>query len=121
MSIVIVEPTTPKELTANINIYSVELFVGLKAKVSVYNEDNQLIQTENVVIDGDEYNGWVDDNELEANILSKCGLKKKVDPSPTGPTGETGATGESAPTGATGESAPTGETGPTGPADPVVE
>ena len=110
MSIVIVEPTTPKELTANINIYSVELFKGLKAKVSVYNEDNQLIQTEEVEIKGEDYEEWVSDADLQDLILSKCGLKKKVEPSPTGPTGEP------APTGATGtESSESKESGPTGP------
>jgi len=101
MSGLVVEATTPNVFTAYIKIYELNLFIGLKSKVLIYNEDNELISTENVVIEGDDYNSWSDDFALQDLILSKCNLRKKQ--SPTGSTG------------------PTGETGPTGPADPVSE
>ena len=85
MSELVVEATTPNVFTAYIKIYEVELFVGLKSKVLIYNEDNQLISTEEVEIKDNEYNGWVDDNELEALILSKCNLRKKQDEPPVEP------------------------------------
>ena len=79
MSGLVVEATTPNVFTAYIKIYEVELFVGLKSKVLIYNENNQLISTEEVSIDGNEYNNWMDDTLLEVLILSKCNLRKKQD------------------------------------------
>jgi hypothetical protein len=96
-----VESTIPSVLKAHIKINEVELFKCLNSTVLVYNKENQLILTKDVVIDGDEYNNWTDDAILEDLILSKVDLKKKQ--SPISPTGA---------------SAPTG---PTGPADPVSE
>ena len=71
-----VESVKPKVFQAYIKIYEVELRKGLKSKVSIYNDDNELISTENVVIENDDYNNWVNDDELEDLILSKCGLVK---------------------------------------------
>ena len=74
--------TTPNVFTAFIKIYELELYKGFKCKVNIYNEDNELISTENVVIEGDDYQNWIDDATLEALILSKCNLRKKQEDQP---------------------------------------
>ena len=61
-----------------INIYQVNLNVGLMCIVYAFNEFNQQVDSYDVAIVGDEYNNWSDDDELQLLILSKCGLSPLV-------------------------------------------
>jgi hypothetical protein len=42
----------------------------------MYNEEGEVVKSQNIEIVGDEYNGWVSDDDLQILILSKCGLVK---------------------------------------------
>ena len=61
-------------VSVEINIYKVVLNVGLNAIVYAFDSDNKQVDAFDILIIGDEYNNWQNDDELELLILSKCGL-----------------------------------------------
>lgn len=72
-----VQPVTVQQVAyAEININKCILFEGLYCNVYMYSADNSLISVKDIAIVGEEYNQWSDDGEMQALILSKCGLIK---------------------------------------------
>lgn len=71
-----VEPVNVPIVSADINIFQCILNYGLKCIVYMYNEEGEVVKSQNIEIVGDEYNGWVSDDDLQILILSKCGLVK---------------------------------------------
>ena len=65
-------------VSVEINIYKVVLNVGLNAIVYAFDSDNKQVDAFDILIVGDEYNNWSNDDELELLILSKCGLTPLV-------------------------------------------
>lgn len=61
-------------VSVEINIYKVVLNVGLNAIVYAFDSDNKQVDAFDILIIGDEYQNWQNDDELELLILSKCGL-----------------------------------------------
>lgn len=75
MSIPVV-PVTSSIVKVDINIYKVELFTTLSARVYQYNDIGENIKTNDITLTTEEYNSWVDDDALVNLILSKCGLAR---------------------------------------------
>lgn len=76
-------PVNPSQVnqfitSVDINIYKVNLNVGLMAVVYAYNSDKKQVDTFDIAIIGDEYDSWTNDDELQLLILSKCGLTPAV-------------------------------------------
>lgn len=65
-------------VSVEINIYKVVLNVGLNAIVYAFDSDNKQVDAFDILIIGDEYQNWQNDDELELLILSKCGLTPLV-------------------------------------------
>jgi hypothetical protein len=42
----------------------------------MYDQDGRIVKNQEIEIVGDEYSGWVSDDDLTVLILSKCGLVK---------------------------------------------
>jgi len=71
-----VQPVNTSIVSAEINIYQCVLNIGLKCVVYMYDQDGRIVRNQEIEIVGEEYNGWVSDDELTVLILSKCGLVK---------------------------------------------
>jgi hypothetical protein len=71
-----VQPVNTSIVSASINIYECVLNYGLKCVVYMYDQDGRIVKNQEIEIVGDEYNGWVSDDELTTLILSKCGLSR---------------------------------------------
>lgn len=79
MSIPVVSKQVDKFIVSvEINIYKVVLNVGLNAIVYAFDSDNKQVDAFDILIVGDEYNNWSNDDELELLILQKCGLAPLV-------------------------------------------
>ena len=68
-----------------LNIYQLVLNSGFRVACYLLNHDGVVIETQDLTIEGDEYNSWMNDDEMLDLILSKLGLEKKVENIP-GPT-----------------------------------
>ena len=71
-----VQPVNTSIVSAEINIYQCVLNVGLKCVVYMYDQEGRIVKNQEVEIVGEEYNDWIDDDELTTLILSKCELVK---------------------------------------------
>lgn len=59
-----------------INIVSLELNVSVGLSVNLYNSDNVLLLTENMLITGDEYTNWGNSDDYLTNLVAnKLNLK----------------------------------------------
>ena len=99
MSEIPVVPVVSQIVKVNIRIYNVDLYNSLSALISQYNENDEVIKTNDITLTTQEYNQWQNDDSLVNLLLSKCGLSRKSEP-----TGATGASEESS-------SEPSGPTG----------
>lgn len=61
-------------VSVQINIYQLILNSGFKCVVYQYDAENKCVQCQEIEISGDEYNSWMNDDEMTVLILSKCGL-----------------------------------------------
>jgi hypothetical protein len=64
--------------SVDINIYKVVLNQGLRCVVYGYNSEHKQVDTFDIVVEGDEYESWTNDDDLKLLILSKCGLTPVV-------------------------------------------
>lgn len=76
-------PVNPSQVnqfitSVQINIYQVTLNTGLSCVVYGFNSEGKQVDSFDIVIVGDEYNNWSNDDELQLLILSKCGLSPLV-------------------------------------------
>lgn len=73
----VVVPVQPKSIFVKfvrIDIYQVVLNWGFRSVCSMLDENKQVICNQDVVIEGDDYNNWTNDDEMIQLILSKIGL-----------------------------------------------
>lgn len=70
-----------------LNIYQLVLNSGFRVACYLLNHDGVVIETQDLTIEGEEYNSWMNDDEMLDVILSKLGLEKQVQiiPGPTLP------------------------------------
>jgi hypothetical protein len=72
-----VKPKPSNITSVQIQIYNVELFQSLSAYVNQYNEQNQIVKSDQIKLTNEEYENWMDDSELVNLLLSKVGLEKE--------------------------------------------
>jgi hypothetical protein len=77
MSFINVEPKPSNIVKVNIRIYNVALFTSLSAYISQYNEQNEVIKTNDISLTTQEYNSWQNDEDLVNLLLNKVGLQKQ--------------------------------------------
>jgi len=69
-----VETKSLNIVSVKINVYELVLHEGFKAVVYQYDEDSKVIQSQEIQVVGEEYNSWMNDEDMIVLILSKCGL-----------------------------------------------
>ena len=74
----VVPKTGPTITFVKINIYQLTLGVGFKCVCYLMDLDYNIIESQDLTIDGDDYNNWVSDEEMTNLILSKLGLSPLV-------------------------------------------
>ena len=53
------------------NILEIKLFESVRIAVYLFNENDLLIETRQYLIEGDEYNGWSNDDKYIINLIKQ--------------------------------------------------
>ena len=69
-----VETKSLNIVSVKINVYQLVLNEGFKAVVYQYDENNKVVQSQEIEVVGEDYNSWMNDDDMIVLILSKCGL-----------------------------------------------
>jgi len=69
-----VETKSLNIVSVKINVYQLVLNQGFKAVVYQYDENNKVVQSQEIEVVGEDYNSWMNDDDMIVLILSKCGL-----------------------------------------------
>ena len=70
-----------------IKAMTIKLHQSITLIVFLREENGSLIEVKNITIDGEDYAHWsTDDDYIINKVIEKCGLKRKVDPTPVEPT-----------------------------------
>ena len=82
MSTIPVEPTQSSLVitSVRINIYQLVLNVGFRCVCYLLDNDGNQVETRDLIIEGEEYNSWSNDDEMIQLILNKLGLNKHENP-----------------------------------------
>lgn len=76
-TIQVIPKTGPTIEYVKINIYQLVLNWGFKCVCYCLDQNGVIIEQHDISIEGEEYNSWLNDDEMVLLILSKLGLEPK--------------------------------------------
>lgn len=75
---IVEKPKIIKQHYVQILVEQVELNLGAKCFVVTYDENRQTVDRQHIIITGDDYNRWIQDDDIIQIILDKLGMERET-------------------------------------------
>jgi len=73
---IVEKPKIIKQLYVQVVVEQIELNVGAKCFVTTFDENRQPVDRQHVMVLGDDYNRWIEDDDIIQIVLEKLGMER---------------------------------------------